>query len=95
MASFSPSNARMEFRLPARLKKEIERAAAVENRSLTDFATSVLAEAAREVLADQSRHEQVRLSNRDRDRFLAMLDAPPAPNTALVAAAKKHRKRVA
>jgi len=95
MASISQSNARIEFRLPAKLKKEIERAAAVENRSLTDFATAVLSEAAREVLAEQSRHEHVRLSNRDRDRFLAMLDAPPAPNPKLSAAAKEHRQRVA
>ena len=49
----------------------------------------------REVLADQSRHELVRLSNRDRERFLEMLDKPAAPNAALIAAAKKHRKRVA
>jgi len=95
MASFPQSNARMEFRLPATLKKEIERAAAVENRSLTDFAIASLAEAARGVLADQSRHEHVQLSRRDRDRFLKMLDAPPAPNTALLAAARKHRQRVA
>jgi uncharacterized protein (DUF1778 family) len=95
MASFPQSNARIEFRLPAKLKKEIERAAAVENRSLTDFATSVLSEAAREILAEESRHEHIRLSSRDRDRFLAMLDTPPAPNAALAAAARKHRRRVA
>jgi uncharacterized protein (DUF1778 family) len=33
------------------------------------------------------------LSDRDRDRFLAMLDNPPAPNEALRRAAAKHRKR--
>jgi uncharacterized protein (DUF1778 family) len=95
MASFPQSSARIEFRLPAKLKKEIERAAAVENRSLTDFATAVLSEAAREILAEQSRHEHIRLSSRDRDRFLAMLDTPPVPNAALTAAARKHRQRVA
>jgi uncharacterized protein (DUF1778 family) len=95
MASFPQSNARIEFRLPAKLKKQIERAAAVENRSLTAFVTAVLSEAAREVLTEQSRQEHVRLSDRDRDRFLAMLDAPPAPNATLMAAAKKHRQRVA
>jgi uncharacterized protein (DUF1778 family) len=95
MASFARGTARIEFRLPAKLKKEIERAAAVENLSLTEFATAVLSEVVREVLAEQSRHEHVRLSNRGRDRFLAMLDAPPAPNRAILAAAKKHRQRVA
>jgi uncharacterized protein (DUF1778 family) len=95
MPSSPHSSARIEFRVNAKLKKEIERAAAVENRSLTDFATAVLSEAAREILAEQSRHEHVRLSDRDRDRFLAILDAPPAPNAALLAAARKHRRRVA
>jgi uncharacterized protein (DUF1778 family) len=95
MASVSQSDARIEFRLPSARKAEIERAALAQNRSLTDFATDVLTEAARKVLADQSRYEHVQLSNRDRDRFLAMLDANATPNAALRAAAKKHRKRVA
>ena len=88
------SNARIEFRLSPTAKEEIERAALVQNRSLTDFATSVLTETARKILADHSRHEQVRLSNRDRDHLLAALDANPAPNAALRAAAKRHRKRI-
>jgi uncharacterized protein (DUF1778 family) len=95
MASAPHRNSRIEFRLPWAVKDEIERAAAVQNRSLTDFATTVLTETARQVLADHARHEHVRLSNRDRDRFLAMLDANAAPNAALRAAARKHRKRVA
>ena len=94
MSTLPHSNARIEFRLPSRMKKEIERAATAQNRSLTDFATTVLSEAARQVLAEQARHEHVRLSNRDRDRFLAMLDAPPVPNAALLAAARKHRQRL-
>ncbi len=89
------SNARIEFRLSATVKEEIERAALVQNRSLTDFATDALTETARKVLAEHSKHEHVRLSNRDRDRLLAALDADPAPNAALRAAAKRHRKQIA
>ena len=33
------------------------------------------------------------LSDRDRERFLDLLDNPPAPAAALVRAAAKHRKR--
>ena len=95
MSANPHSDARIEFRLPARVKREIEQAAAAQNRSLTDFATNVLIDMARKVLADHARHEHVQLSNRDRDRFLAMLDASAAPNTALQAAARKHRRRVA
>jgi len=94
MATAARSNARIEFRVSSAQKDEIERAAIVQNRSLTDFATTVLTETARKVLAEHSRHEHVQLSNRDRDRFLAMLDAPPAPNAALRRAAKKHRQRI-
>jgi uncharacterized protein (DUF1778 family) len=95
MASTAHSDARIEFRLSAAQKAEIERAALAQNRSLTDFATTVLTETARKVLADHARHEHVQLSDRDRDRFLAMLDANASPNAALRAAAKKHRRRVA
>ena len=95
MPATSRSNARMEFRLSAIVKEEIERAALVQNRSVTDFATDVLTESARKVLAEHSKHEHVRLSNRDRDRLLEALDADAKPNAALLAAAKRHRKRVA
>jgi uncharacterized protein (DUF1778 family) len=95
MPSTPHSDARIEFRLPSKRKREIERAATLQNRSLTEFATAVLTEAARKVLSEQQRHEHVELSDRDRDRFLALLDADAAPNAALRAAAGRHRRRVA
>jgi uncharacterized protein (DUF1778 family) len=95
MSALSQNDARMDFRLPAWQKAEIERAALAQNRSLTEFATTILTEAARKVLAEHERHAHVTLSNRDRDRFLAMLDADPTPNRALRAAAQRYRQRVA
>jgi uncharacterized protein (DUF1778 family) len=95
MATVPQSDARIEFRLPSARKAEIERAAVAQNRSLTDFATEVLTEAARKVLAEQSENEHVQLSDRDRDRFLAMLDADGAPNAALRAAGKRQARRIA
>jgi uncharacterized protein (DUF1778 family) len=94
MPSATSSNARIEFRLPSTLKEEIERAALVQNRSLTDFATAALTETARRVLAQHAEQEHLRLSNRDRDRFLEMLDNAATPHRALKAAAKRHRHRV-
>jgi uncharacterized protein (DUF1778 family) len=94
MPATARSNARMEFRLSATVKDEIERAALVQNRSVTDFATDVLTESARKVLAEHSKHEHVRLSNRDRDRLLEALDGDAKPNAALRAAARRHRKRL-
>ena len=95
MSTVPHSNARIEFRLPSRLKREIEQAATAQNRSLSDFATAVLTETARKVLAEHALHEHVQLCNRDRERFLAMLDDHGHANKALRAAARKHRRRVA
>lgn len=85
------SEARIEFRLPADVKRQIEKAAQVSGRTITDFAKDVLTREAQAVL-DQ--HETVSLSDRDRDIFLKMLESDPTPNAALLAAAKRHRKRV-
>jgi uncharacterized protein (DUF1778 family) len=82
---------RLDFRLPVECKRQIERAASVQGRTLTEFAIDTLTRAARSVLEE---HEAVRLSERDRQRFLAMLEADPAPNARLLAAAKRHRQIV-
>jgi uncharacterized protein (DUF1778 family) len=83
---------RMHFRLPHDIKERVEKAAAVSGQTLTDFAVSVLANCASEVL---ERHETRTLSARDRDIFLAMLDAEEEPNQALKNAAKAYKQRFA
>ena len=45
MSALSQNDARMDIRLPAGQKAEIERAAQAQNRSLTEFATTILTEA--------------------------------------------------
>jgi uncharacterized protein (DUF1778 family) len=92
MAESILSEARIEFRLPTEVKRQIEKAAQVSGRTVTDFAKDVLTREAQAVL-DQ--HETISLSDRDRDAFLAMLESDPTPNAALLAAAKRHPKRVA
>ena len=94
MTAISQSDARLEFRLPSAWKAEIEQAATVLNRSLTDFATTVLREAAQKVLAEHMQEAHIVLSDRDRDRFLDLLENPPPPNAALKAAFKRHSRRV-
>jgi uncharacterized protein (DUF1778 family) len=85
------SESRIEFRLSAEAKRQIERAALVSGRTITDFAKDVLTREAKAVLET---HELVQLSDRDRDAFLALLDADPTPNAALVAAAQRQKGRV-
>jgi uncharacterized protein (DUF1778 family) len=84
-------DARLNFRLRHDLKDRIEKAAAVKGKSITEFAVAALADVAEEVL---EQHQTMQLSDRDRDRFLALLDAPPPPNPALKRAAKTHRRLI-
>lgn len=87
----SKNNARLNFRLPAELKETIEQAAAHLGQTVSDFAISTLVETARHVIQE---HDVTRLSNRDRDRFVALLDrADLKPNKALRAAAKRYKER--
>jgi uncharacterized protein (DUF1778 family) len=83
---------RIEIRLQPEAKELIQRAAEVRNQTLTQFVLTTLAEEAGKVMAE---YEQTVLSDRDRDTFLRLLDAPPKPNRALKKAAGEYRKRTA
>ena len=90
--STARSDARLNFRLSVESKQTIEQAAAELGQSVSDFAVSSLVQSARRVLQE---NEQTRLTNRDRDLFLEMLDQTSSkPNEALRKAAKRYRKRV-
>jgi uncharacterized protein (DUF1778 family) len=70
----------------------LERAAALEGRSLTDFVISSAQSAAMETIR---RHETITLSARDSRAFIQALMHPPAPNEQLRAAARRHRELIA
>ena len=85
-------SSRLSIRLPANVKERIEQAAMISGVSLTDFTIANLTESAEEVL---ERHHFRKLSKRDRDIFLAMLDADNKPNKKLVAAFKARNELIA
>jgi len=88
--SDAKSDARLNFRLPAELKETIAQAAAQLGQSVSDFAVSTLVQSARNVI---QQHRVTKLSNRDRDIFIAMLDdADAKPNKTLAAAARKYKR---
>lgn len=91
MSSRIASNdARLNFRLPAELKQTIEEAAARLGQSVSDFAVSTLAQTAQHVIESEN---VTRLTKRDRDIFLALLDDEDArPNQALIAVARRYKK---
>lgn len=87
------AEARINVRLSGELKQTIEEAAAALGQTVSEFTVSTIVREARQVLQEA---RVTRLSNRDRDRFLAALDAADAkPNRALRAAARRYKKRLA
>lgn len=82
---------RVAMRLTPLVKQQLERAAIIEGRSLTDFVVAAALEAARSTI---ERTHVIRLSMRDSDRFLAALANPPDPNDALRKAAALHKATV-
>lgn len=86
------NDARINVRISSELKQTIEEAAAALGQTVSDFTISTVVREARQVIQDA---QFTRLSNRDRDSFLAALDASNAkPNDALKAAARRYRKRM-
>ncbi len=83
--------ARLSIRLPAHIKERIEEAAILSGMSVTDFTISNMAQTADSVI---ERHHRRVLSNRDRDIFLAMLDADNEPNEKLKEAFKSWKELV-
>ena len=81
----------IHFRVSPDAKELIEKAVVASGQSLTDFATRSLLDSATEVL---EREYITTLSNRDRDRLLAMLDADDEPNAGLYEAAEIHRQLI-
>lgn len=85
-------DARLNFRLASHLKEVIEEAAASLGQSVSEFAVGTLVQHARSVI--EQRNVTV-LSNRDRDRFIELLDdADARPNATLSRAAKKYKKHL-
>jgi uncharacterized protein (DUF1778 family) len=89
MSAETKNDARLDFRLNSQAKELIERAAALNGQSVSDFATSTLVEKARQVVQAETTRT---LTERDARLFLAMLD-DKRPNTALKRAARRYKAR--
>lgn len=83
---------RTEARLLPEQKARIDRAAAIRGLSRSDFIVQTADEAAIRIIQE---HETWTLSVPDRERFLEALLHPPAPNSRLRAAARRHKKTLA
>lgn len=81
--------ARIAVRLSDDHKAQMERAAAMTGQTLNSFVVSASIKQADEIV---EKEEIRRLTNRDRDIFLALLDADDEPNEALKAAAAEYKQ---
>jgi len=89
MSTLPPSpSARLDFRVSPEHKALIERAASAQGQTVSSFAIATLLKAAAEAIQSETART---LSARASLRFLAMLEAPGAPNAALKAAAKRYK----
>lgn len=81
---------RLEARMSAEQKKLIERAAALEGRTITDFVLSSAQDAARRTI---ERHDIIELSVRDSEAFVEALLNPPEPNERLRETIRLYRQK--
>jgi len=83
--------ARVDFRTTPEIKSMIEQAAAIYGMTVSEYIKATVVEKSRQIIAE---NETRVLSDRDRDLFLTLLDAPAAPNAALLAAASKFTSAI-
>lgn len=79
---------RMHLRLDVRTKRTLERAAAHEMKTITDFVLHAAVRAAERVIESRERFSLTAL---DWEVFQEALLHPPAPNANLKAAVRRHR----
>jgi uncharacterized protein (DUF1778 family) len=78
---------RIELRATKEEKRLVAAAAAYERLDVTSFVMRKVLPAAREVV---DRAERIVLSDRDTERVLKLLENPPKPTRALLAAARRR-----
>lgn len=83
--------ARVDIRTTVEMRDLIEQAATLLGLTTSEYVKATLADHAQSVI---EQHATRRLSDRDRDLFLTLLDTPPAPNEALRKAATEFRAAV-
>lgn len=91
MAGGTPArDDRIELRATREEKRLLATAAAYERLDVTSFIMRNVLPAARDVV---DRAERIVLSERDTDRVLELLENPPEPTPALMAAARRRLTR--
>ena len=80
---------RMETRLPAEAKRQIEYAAELQGRSVSDFVVAAALEQATKVIEQQ---KIIRLSLEDSEAIANAILHPSKPNAKAIAAARHYKE---
>lgn len=86
------TTARLEARISEDLHATLKRAAALQDRTVTDFVVTAVQEAAQRAIQQA---DVMILSLQDQERFAASLLTPTKPNAALKRAFARRRKLIA
>jgi len=92
MRSTTTSTARLEARISKELHDTLKRAAALQNRTVTDFVITAVQAAAENVIEQT---QVLKLSLADQKRFAQALLTPPKATRALERAFARRRELVA
>jgi uncharacterized protein (DUF1778 family) len=82
-------SSRLEARIDSEQKALIERAAALQGCSLSNFIIASAREAAIKTIRE---HEVIRLTGPDREAFITALMSPPKPTRKMKEAARRYKK---
>ena len=91
MPAAAGRKSRIVARIPAGVRKTIQAAADLEGASLNHFLVQAAYRQAQEII---ERETILRLNREQTRRVFELLDRPPKPNAALLAAKTLHRKLV-
>ncbi len=78
---------RIDLRATHEVKEELKRAAYLSGEKLSAFTLKAAQEKAKQILSEK---ESITLSDKERDKFFALLENPPESNTKLKKAMSKY-----
>ena len=89
MTTLTATQDRIAARVPREVYQTLRRAAELSGATVNQFLVQAALKEAQAVI---EREDVIRLSPRDWDWLLPLLDEPPAPNARLRAARERHRQ---
>lgn len=89
MTTLTATQDRIAARVPREVYQTLRRAAELSGATVNQFLVQAALKEAQAVI---EREDMIRLSPRDWDWLLPLLDKPPTPNARLRAAQARHRK---